>query len=540
LENLLLGIISEITSYDNHLRRQRFVDARISRVKDGKFHGGLPLFGYQINKTNQGSTLIENPDESKWVRFVYESYLNGWSSTEIKQHLEENNVKTRRGNSHWSLGSLQLMLRNKSYLGDVSFFEKKSKKTYNYKIPQLISHHLFEEVQDKRMWILTVKGQYRKSTKSYLFRDFLVCNCGHRMGGRTSLKHYVQHYYCPLSERKFNKSQKENLSCSMKRCLNIPQTEEFLWNSIIEILKNTISIKEKFNEYLKEQGRLDKRQLNLYISKKTKELESLIEQKNQVEIGIIDVERKNYMGEFQSENIYKTLKKQLNKEHLSISSKIDSIQSTLTSLGSESHWYEVIDHLDDLIKEDDQLSQPKKKELIRSIIDHIKVDYDNNQKTHGLEVNFRIPMGVFNEDSKLKLTLLPNPHSTVTLNSETQCSKSPNENTENQRQYLVLTVQLTSSNLWMSPYSSHQTELFHLIKTQHENEGKNFKQISDWLNDHGYKTTRGKVFTQGHVWSMYTKKTKSNERFGREFIPNFKSISIDVMDSIPKNTLSTL
>jgi hypothetical protein len=63
----------------------------------------------------------------------------------------------------------------------------------------------------------------------------------------------------------------------------------------------------------------------------------LIEQKNQIEIGIIDVERKNYLGEFQSENIYKTLKKQLNKEHLSFSSKIDSIQSTLTSLGSESH-----------------------------------------------------------------------------------------------------------------------------------------------------------------------------------------------------------
>ena len=97
--------------------------------------------------------------------------------------------------------------------------------------------------------------------------------------------------------------------------------------------------------------------------------------------GIIDVERKNYLGEFQSENIYKTLKKQLNKEHLSISSKIDSIQSTLRTLGSETHWYEVIDHLDDLIKEDDQLSQPKKKELLRSIIDHIKVDYDNTNKT---------------------------------------------------------------------------------------------------------------------------------------------------------------
>lgn len=131
-------------------------------------------------------------------------------------------------------------------------------------------------------------------------------------------------------------------------------------------------------------------------------------------------------------------------------------------------------------------------------------------------------------------------YSTVTLNSVTQDINSHQKITENQRQYLVLTVQLTSSNLWMSPYSSHQTELFQLIKTQHENDGKNFQQISDWLNDHGYKTTRDKVFTQGHVWSMYTKKTKSNERFGREFIPNFKSISIDVMDSIPKNTLSTL
>jgi len=182
------------------------------------------------------------------------------------------------------------------------------------------------------------------------------------------------------------------------------------------------------------------------------------------------------------------------------------------------------------------LSQPKKKELLRSIIDHIKVDYDNTNKTHGLEINFKIPMGVYNKVSKLELPILPNHHSTVTLNSVTQDIISTNKNTETQIQYLIMTVQLTSSNLWMSPYSSHQTELFHLIKTQHEIDGKNFQQISDWLNDHNYKTTRDKVFTQSHVWSMYTKKTKSNERFGREFVPNFKSISIDVMDSLPPIT----
>ena len=42
------------------------------------------------------------------------------------------------------------------------------------------------------------------------------------------------------------------------------------------------------------------------------------------------------------------------------------------------------------------------------------MDYDNTNKTHGLEVNFRIPMGVIKEESKLEFTLLPNPYSTVT------------------------------------------------------------------------------------------------------------------------------
>ena len=414
LENLLLGIISEITSYDNHLRRQRFVDARISRVKDGKFHGGLPLFGYQINKTNQGSTLIEDPNESKWVRFVYESYLKGSSSKEIKQHLEDNKVKTRRGNTHWSLGSIQLMLRNQSYLGQVTFFEKKSKKSFSYQIPQLISHDLFERVQEKRSGILNVKGQYRRTTKSYLFREFLICSCGHQIGVRNSEKHYVQHYYCPKPERKFNQSVSDNTKCSMKRCLNIPQTDEFLWESIVEILSQTVPIKDKLNEFLLSEGRLNKRQLNSHISKKNKELETLRETKSKLENSIIDVERKNYMGEFQSDNIYTTLKKQLKKEHISISSKIESIQSHLSTIGNESKWFEIIDRFKDIISNHDPLTQPQKKDVLRSIIDHIKVSFDGINKTHQLDVNFRIPMVFVEQGLRVKPKTLRGTYSTVT------------------------------------------------------------------------------------------------------------------------------
>ena len=207
----------------------------------------------------------------------------------------------------------------------------------------------------------------------------------------------------------------------------------------------------------------------------------------------------------------------------------------LSTIGNESKWFEIIDRFKDIISNHDPLTEPHKKDVLRSTIDHIKVSFDGTNKTHLLDVNFRIPMVFVEQGSKVKSRTYRGTYSTVREFSLTQDNFTPKIN-QNQREFLVLTVQLTSSNLWMSPYSSHQTELYHIIKTQHEDGGKNFKQISDWFNDNGYKTTRGKVFTQGHVWSMYKKKTKSNERFGREFVPQFKSISIDVLDSLPPTT----
>ncbi|MBM3455384.1 MAG: hypothetical protein FJX80_09580 [Bacteroidetes bacterium] len=155
--------------------------------------------------------------------------------------------------------------------------------------------------------------------------------------------------------------------------------------------------------------------MNSYISKKNKELESLKETKSKLEEGIIDVERKNYMGEFQSDNIYTTLKKQLNKEHLSISSKIDSIQSHLSTIGNESKWFSIIDRFKDIISNHDPLTQPQKKEVLRSIIDHIKVSFDGINKTHGLDVNFRIPMVFVEQFLGSKPRTQRGDYSTVTL-----------------------------------------------------------------------------------------------------------------------------
>ena len=89
---------------------------------------------------------------------------------------------------------------------------------------------------------------------------------------------------------------------------------------------------------------------------------------------------------------------------------------------------------------------------------------------------------------------------------------------EGQHDYSIrLSVELKSSYLWTPPYNTHQQDLFNITCTKHETEGWNFKQISDWFNERNYSTPRGKSFTEGHVWSIYTKKKRSIQRFSRMF-----------------------
>ena len=99
---------------------------------------------------------------------------------------------------------------------------------------------------------------------------------------------------------------------------------------------------------------------------------------------------------------------------------------------------------------------------------------------------------------------------------------------------LRMTVDLTCSYLWTSPYSVYQQELYSLIFQLHDDDGWDFKRISDWLNGNGYKSPRGKVFKEGHVWSIYIKKQRSIQRFSREYDPEVVDMKVDVVDIVPQ------
>ena len=94
---------------------------------------------------------------------------------------------------------------------------------------------------------------------------------------------------------------------------------------------------------------------------------------------------------------------------------------------------------------------------------------------------------------------------------------------------LVVNVRLTSSNLWLSPYSEYQQKLFDIISDFHEKDGWSFKKISNWLVEHNYKTPRNRTFTLQHTWSIYSKKKKSIERFKRKYEPIIKEVKVNYL-----------
>ena len=104
----------------------------------------------------------------------------------------------------------------------------------------------------------------------------------------------------------------------------------------------------------------------------------------------------------------------------------------------------------------------------------------------------------------------------------------------NRSYYLTMEVRITSSNLWLSHYSDYQMELYSIISNLHDNQNMTFKQISDHLIEKGYKTPRGYPFTHKHTWSIYNKKNRSDQRFGRSFQPDIIDVGLDIINYNPR------
>jgi DNA invertase Pin-like site-specific DNA recombinase len=123
--------------------RRRLRRGRYASVREGKYIGSIPPFGYDRVKLERekGYTLAPNPTEAPVVKMIFEWYTTGekkdegaperLGSSRIARRLNDMGVRTKHGNT-WFATSVREILINPVYLGMTFWKRRPTEKRLEY------------------------------------------------------------------------------------------------------------------------------------------------------------------------------------------------------------------------------------------------------------------------------------------------------------------------------------------------------------------------------------------------------------------------
>ncbi|MBP7055713.1 MAG: recombinase family protein [Candidatus Omnitrophica bacterium] len=123
---LTLNILLSFAQFEREIISERVKDKMGAARKKGKWVGGAPILGYDIDKVNH--KLVVNKTEAELVRKMFDIYLEKKSCLKTAMTLNDEGYKTKEfisktGNKHGGFQfkhtNIQQMLKNPLYVGKV-------------------------------------------------------------------------------------------------------------------------------------------------------------------------------------------------------------------------------------------------------------------------------------------------------------------------------------------------------------------------------------------------------------------------------------
>jgi len=143
-------------------------------------------FGYD---QDQDGDLVINDNEAQIVRLIFDLYLKGYSILAIIRELQRQNIKSPTGKNQWSKRTIETMLANEKYTGDVivqksykdDYPESKRRLNTGQKAlyqaldvaPAIITKEQFQEVaaeRERRSNIIRTEGGHTRKSTHYSMR----------------------------------------------------------------------------------------------------------------------------------------------------------------------------------------------------------------------------------------------------------------------------------------------------------------------------------------------------------------------------------
>lgn len=397
VDKLVIGVLSLISQYDNELRRLRSVMGKRNSLKSGNTYLGSTIpFGYSV----KGKKLFVNVKESEYVKKIFSMYDEGKSSMNIKIFLDKQlDIKPRRSRYGWNIGTIQKMMRNKLYIGE-QVWEWKEKlpngeehivETITIDIPPIVEIDLWKRVNDRMNLHLNDIRNKNNQNEIPLLKGILKCKkCGLVLSHRFR---ETNHYYgrCKETKWKYNNKKFDISECSIGKSLRIEETDVKVFETIIDVIRNSKKIKEQYKTKNLTPKWEDETLLKKRIGTTKKYLNEKIKERNNCENEIVEIEY-----DIRTNKITPSLGEKLKTKFLNtievLNEEVLKLQKELKLVSNSKGWVNWIDNMSKEIDSIRNTSIENKRDFINKNILEVKVEYDKNLKSHKLDIDFRFPI----------------------------------------------------------------------------------------------------------------------------------------------------
>ena len=251
---------SESESISGNIRRGRQMHAKVGTLKVPCYR----LYGYE--KDTEGKFRVI-PEQAEIVRELYKRYESGASLRNLKEWLEESQIKTVLGTDDWSISVIKGILTNEKYCGDVllqktfctDVISKKIVKNVGqmaqYYMPDhheaIVSREQYNAVKAEMARRSALRSPSKEAvtgrscyTSKYALSDRLFCGeCGTLYRRKTrNVKGNIYHEWRCISRLEYGK----------KYCHESPTLWEIpLQNAILAAINSAMSVKTALVDQIK-------------------------------------------------------------------------------------------------------------------------------------------------------------------------------------------------------------------------------------------------------------------------------------------------
>ena len=198
LTSLYLYILGTFAQLDAENLKAKFRSGKKNGYINGTSHTPNAPFGYRIvNKK-----LVVDESEAKWVKYIYESYIQGKSLTEVIDTLNAKRIPSQRGKK-WTKMAVCVILKNPTYKGKpvvVLKYRDNNKNIISTEEMNLTCDAIIDEATWEKAQKQREKNRHdidKTKVTEALLRGILKCgNCGCSYIVLESSKYKLKQYVC--------------------------------------------------------------------------------------------------------------------------------------------------------------------------------------------------------------------------------------------------------------------------------------------------------------------------------------------------------